>query len=98
MARPASNFFESLSVKSSDEKLEASQFSMAILEREVSAQIGEGLTCASCEAVISSSSVHSSSYRNYRWVAFWPKHGLKSDLRAPNFKNLIKFYKGQVRC
>ena len=32
-----------------------------------------------------------SSYRNYRWgdsrlVTFWPKHGLRSDLRVPNFK------------
>ena len=62
----SSNFFESSSIQSSDERIEASQFSMAILERETSAQIGEGLPCASCEAVISGSSVHSSSYRNYR--------------------------------
>ena len=30
-----------------------------------------------------------SSYRNYRWVilvAFWPKHGFRSNLRVPNFK------------
>ena len=38
---------------SSDERLEVSQFSMAILEHEARAQIGEGLTCASCMAVIS---------------------------------------------
>ena len=32
-----------------------------------------------------------SNYRNYRWVilvAFWPKHGLRSNLRVPNFKNV----------
>ena len=50
MARSSSNFFESSSIQSSDER-KASQFSMAILECEMSAQIGEGLTCASCEAV-----------------------------------------------
>ena len=64
MARSSLNFFESSSIHSSDdETIEASQFSIAILERETSAEIGEGLTCASCEAVISGSSVHSSSYR-----------------------------------
>ena len=29
------------------------------------------------------------SCRNYRWdilVAFWPKHGLRSDLKGPNLK------------
>ena len=36
---------------------EASQFSMAILEHEMSVQIGEGLTWALCIAVISGSSV-----------------------------------------
>ena len=64
MARSSSNFFESSSIQSSDETIEASQFSVAIHERETSAEIGEGLTC---EAVISGSSVHSSRYRNYRW-------------------------------
>ena len=48
MARFSSNSFESSSIQSSDERVEASQFSMAILERETSAQIGQGLTCASC--------------------------------------------------
>ena len=72
MVRSSLNFFESSSIQSSDERIEASQSSMAILEREMSAQIGEGLTCASYDAVISVSSVHShsvqsSSYRNYRW-------------------------------
>ena len=55
MGRSSSGFFESSSIQSSDERIESSQFSMAILERETSAQIGEGLTCASCEAVISGS-------------------------------------------
>ena len=42
MARSSSNFFESSSIQSTDERIEASQFSMAILERETSAQIGGG--------------------------------------------------------
>ena len=49
MARYSSNSFESSSIQSSDERIEASQFSVAMLEREMTA--GEGLTCASCEAV-----------------------------------------------
>ena len=67
MARSSSNFFESSSIQSSEETIEASQFSVAIHERKTSAEIGEGLTCAPCEAVISGSSIHSSRYRNYRW-------------------------------
>ena len=59
MARSFSEFFESSSIQSSDEIIEAFQFSMAMPERETSVQIGEGLTCASCEAVISGSSVQS---------------------------------------
>ena len=56
-------------MQSIDERIEASQFSMAILECETSAQIGEGLAWASCVAVISGGSVQSLlySYRNYRW-------------------------------
>ena len=61
---------------------------MAILERETSAQIGEGLIRASCEAVISGRSVHSclatETTSGEILVAFWPKHGLRSDLRAPS--------------
>ena len=52
MTKRSSEFFESSSIQSSDERIEVSQFSMAIFERETSAQIGEGLTCvrnASCE-------------------------------------------------
>ena len=59
MERSSSDFFESSSIQSSDERIEASRFSMAILEFETSAQIGEGLTCALCEAVISGSLVQS---------------------------------------
>ena len=40
--------FKSSSIQISDERIEASQFSIAILDRETSAQIGEGLTCVSC--------------------------------------------------
>ena len=58
--RSSSDFFKSSSIQSIEERIEASQFSMAILsEHETSAQIGEGLTWASCVAVISGSSVQS---------------------------------------
>ena len=51
--------FESSSIQSSDERIEASQVSMAIFECKMSVQIGEGLTCAKClcEVVISGSMV-----------------------------------------
>ena len=47
--------------KSSDKRIEASQFSMAIFEHKTSAPIGEGLTYVkcSCEVVISGSLVQS---------------------------------------
>ena len=41
MAKSSSNFFESSSIQSSYERIEGSQFSMVILERETSAQFGE---------------------------------------------------------
>ena len=59
MARSSSHFFKFLSIQSSDETIEGSQFSMAILERKMNMQMGEGLTCVSCEVVISRSSVQS---------------------------------------
>ena len=62
--------FKFSSIQSSDERIEASQFSMVIFEREVNVQIGEVLTCAkcSCETIISSSTVQRfTSCRNYRW-------------------------------
>ena len=40
--------FKFSSIQSSDGRIEASQFSMEIFEREVSVQIGEVLTCAKC--------------------------------------------------
>ena len=46
MMKASSDFFESSSVQNSDTRIETSQFSMAIFEREMSAQIWEGLTCA----------------------------------------------------
>ena len=53
--------FKFSSVQSSDKRIQASQFSMVIFECEVSAQIGEVLTCAKCwsEVIISSSTVQS---------------------------------------
>ena len=49
--------FKFSSIQSSEERIEASQFSMVIFECEVSAQIGKVLTYAkcSCEVIISSS-------------------------------------------
>ena len=52
-------FFKSLSIQSIDERTDAFQFSMAVPEREANAQIGEGLTWASCVAVISGNLVQS---------------------------------------
>ena len=46
MTKSSSEFFESSSIQSSDGGIVSSQFSIAIFERETSAQIGEGLTCA----------------------------------------------------
>ena len=57
--RSSSDFFKSSSIQSIYERIEASQFSMAIFECEMKVQIGEGLTWASCVAVISGSSVQS---------------------------------------
>ena len=59
MAEPFSDFFESSSIQSSNERIEASEVSMAIFECKTSVQIGEGLTRAKClcEVVISGSMV-----------------------------------------
>ena len=60
----------------------------------MSAQIGEELTCVKClcEAVISVQSLLKASLAAETTggeilVAFWPKHGLRSNLRVPNFKD-----------
>ena len=82
-------FFKSPSIQSIDKRIEASKFSMAILECETSAQIGKGMGIVRGDHFWQLGSIASSSYRNYRWeivVAFWPKHGLRGDLRVPNFK------------
>ena len=85
MARSSSNIFKYSSIQSSDEGIKVFRFSMAILAHEKFVRIGEGLTCASCEVVISGSLVHSSSYRNYRWGYFssilaqtWPQNQSQS--------------------
>ena len=90
-------FFKSLSIRSSDERIEASQFSMEMFERETSAQIVAGLTCTKCwcEAAISGSSVQSLQKTSLAAettggeivVAFWLKHDHRSNLRVSNFKN-----------
>ena len=40
MAKPSSEFFKSSSIQSSDDRIEASQFSMAMFERKMSVQRG----------------------------------------------------------
>ena len=64
MTRSSLEFFECLSIQSSDERI---KFSMVIHERETSVQIGEGLICALCEAVILEARFNRFSSRNYRW-------------------------------
>ena len=91
MMKPPSDFFffESSSIQSSEERIEASQFSMAIFEREESAQIGEGLCYnkrmkCSCEAVISGSSVQSLHKLQKLQVSSSSNIWLRSNLRVPN--------------
>ena len=62
---------------------------LAILEREASAQIGEGLTCARRAWMYfwQLGSTATETTGGVIVVTFWPKHGLRSDLRVPNFKN-----------
>ena len=52
-------------------------------------QIGEGLTCASCVGGYfwQLASLATETTGEVILVAFWPKRGLGSDLRVPNFKN-----------
>ena len=63
---------------------------MALLEREASAQIGEGLTCArvvrGCHfwQLGSVASLATETTGGVILVAFRPKHGLRSNLRVPN--------------
>ena len=50
-------------------------------------QIGEGLTGMKClcKAVISALQIASLATSREILVAFWPKIGLRSDLRVPNY-------------
>ena len=74
--------------------IEASQFSMAMFERETSVQIVAGLTCMKswCEAAILGSSVQSlqktslaaETTGGYIVVAFWLEPDLRSNLRMSN--------------
>ena len=88
----SSDFFESSSIQSSDERIEVSQFSMATLERETieSANLGG----ANMHIVRGChfwqlGSIASLAGETTGWeilVAVWPKHGLRSNLRVPNLK------------
>ena len=92
MARSSSDFFESSSIQSSDERIEVSQFSMATLERETIE--GANLGGANMHVVRGChfwqlGSIASLAGETTGWeilVAVWPKHGLRSNLRVPNFK------------
>ena len=95
--------FKISSIQSSDEGIEPSQFSTAItFKRGTSAQIGEGLTCASCRASLvprrlvpgghfwqfgSIASLATETTDGDILVAFWPKHGLRIDFIVPNSQN-----------
>ena len=61
-----------------------------ILERDMSAQIGEGLTRGIVHSghfwqLGSIASLATDPTGSEIIVAFWPKHGLRSDLRMQNF-------------
>ena len=89
MAKSSSNFFESSSIQSSYERIEAPQSSMVIQEHEMSVQLGEHVHRAR-RSFLAAQFIRLPTETTSREiaVAFWPKHGLRSDLRAPNFKNL----------
>ena len=89
MAKSSSNFFVCSSIQSSYERIEASQFSIAILERETSAQLGEHARCAR-RSFLAARFIHlaTETTGGEIVVAFWRKHTLRSDLRVPNFKNV----------
>ena len=86
MVKYSSKIFESSSIQSSYERIEASQFSMAILERETSTQHGEHARCARWSFLAARFiRLATETTSGEIVVAFWPKHSLRS--RAPNFKN-----------
>ena len=89
MAKSSSNFFESSSIRSSYERIEASQFSMAILEHETSVQLGEHAHRAR-RSFLAAQFIRlaTETTSGEIVVAFWLKHDLRIDLRVPNFKNL----------
>ena len=85
MTKPFSGFFESSSIQISNERIEASQFSMVMFEHETSTQIGEGLTCAKS---LQNASLAAEITGGEILVAFWPKHDFRSNLKVPNFKKI----------
>ena len=59
---------------------------MTLLEREMSAQTGEGILRSDhCLQLGSITSLAPEATGGEILVAFWPKHGLTSDLRVPYF-------------
>ena len=48
MTKPFSGFFKSSSIQSSNERIGASRFSVAMFEHKTTVQIWVGLTCAKC--------------------------------------------------
>ena len=67
-------------------RIETSQFSMAILERETSTQLGEHANRARWSFLASRFiRLATVTTGGEIVVAFWPKHSFRSDLRALNF-------------
>ena len=95
MARSSSDFFESSSIQSSDERIEVFQFSMVTLEHETieCTNLGE----ANMHIVRGDHSWQLGSIASLArettgrkiLVAVWPKHGVRSDLRVPNLKKIF---------
>jgi len=68
--------------QSSNKRIEASQFSMAMFEHKTSAQIGEGLTCAKS---LQNASLAAETTGGEILVPFWPKHVLRSNFKVKKF-------------
>ena len=81
MTKPSLEFFKFSIIQSSDERIEASQFSMAMFERKMSTQIGEGLTCTKS---LQNASLAAETTGGEILVPSWPKHDLRSNLNVLN--------------
>ena len=83
MKKPSSEFFESSSIQSSDERIEVSQFLLSFFMERTN---WGGANMHKC-SVISGSLVQKASLAAETTsgeilVAFWPKHDLRSNLKS----------------